>query len=191
MQREVVDLPTYVELWLKDAGLHGSPEYHQRYDTWLSWFDEQGAEAVGFGWINLRRVSTSSTGGGFAPTLRLEEWPYDVEQPIGPEVTGFFDRTVPAADLSDEDLGAARLVARADLRQESYGAPGAADPEEIVLRQQRWTRRARQVDTVEAALVGACDGELTVLQILDALADLLEQDAAAVREATFPSYATW
>ena len=56
VQREVVDLPTYVELWLKDAGLHGGPEYHQRYDTWLSWFDEQGAEAVGFGWINLRRV---------------------------------------------------------------------------------------------------------------------------------------
>ena len=59
VQREVVDLPTYVELWLKDAGLHGSPEYHQRYDTWLSWFEEQGAEAVGFGWINLRRVSTA------------------------------------------------------------------------------------------------------------------------------------
>ena len=51
---------------------------------------------------------------------------------------------------------------------------------------QRWTRRARQVDTVEAALVGACDGELTVLQILDALADLLEQDAAEVRAAYLP-----
>ena len=58
VQREVVDLPTYVELWLKDAGVHGAPDYHERYDTWLSWFDDQGAEAVGFGWINLRRVST-------------------------------------------------------------------------------------------------------------------------------------
>ena len=56
VQREVVDLPTYVELWLKDAGLHGGPEYHERYDTWLSWFEDQGAEAVGFGWINLRRT---------------------------------------------------------------------------------------------------------------------------------------
>ena len=39
-----------------------------------------------------------------------------------------------------------------------------------MLRQQRGLRRARQADTVEAALVGACDGELTVGQILDALA---------------------
>jgi hypothetical protein len=174
-----------VELWLKDAGLHGTPEYHERYDTWLSWFDAQGAEAVGFGWINLRRVSTSSTN-IVEPTIRLEEWPYDVEQPIGPEVAGFFERTARLRDLSDDDLGAARMVARTDLRQESYGAPGAADPEEIVLRQQRWTRRARQVDTVEAALVGACDGELTVLQILDALAELLGQDAAEVRTAYLP-----
>ncbi len=34
-------------------------------------------------------------------------------------------------------------------------------------------RRARQVDTAEAALVGACDGELTVAQILAALAQIL------------------
>ena len=55
-----------------------------------------------------------------------------------------------------------------------------------MLRQQRWVRRARQVDTIEAALVGACDGELTVLQILDALAQLLEQDAAEVRSTYLP-----
>ena len=59
VQREVADLPTYVELWLKDEGVHGGPDYHERYDTWLSWFEEQGAEAVGFGWINLRRPTVS------------------------------------------------------------------------------------------------------------------------------------
>jgi hypothetical protein len=180
VQRETVDLPTYVELWLKDAGVHGAPEYHERYDTWLSWFEEQGAEAVGFGWINLRRTAPHD------PTLRLEEWPYDVEQPVGTEVQGFFERTTALRGLSDDDLGRSRLAARSDVRQETYGAPGAADPEEIVLRQQRWVRRARQVDTVEAALVGACDGDLSVLQILDALADLLEQDAGEVRSAYLP-----
>jgi hypothetical protein len=179
VQRETVDLPTYVELWLKDAGLHGTPEYHQRYDTWLSWFEEQGAEAVGFGWINLRQVDSE-------PMLRLENWPYDVEQPIGPEVQAFFDRTAALRTTSDTELAASRLVARSDVRQETYGAPGAEDPEEIVLRQQRWVRRARQVDTVEAALVGACDGELTVLQILDALAGLLDQDVQEVRSTYLP-----
>ncbi len=182
VQREVVDLPTYVELWLKDAGLHGSPDYHDRYDTWLSWLEEQGAVGVGFGWINLRKLPT----GGRSAMLRLEDWRYDVEQPIGPEVAGFFGRVASLADLTDEDLAHARLVARPDLRQETYGAPGAADPEELVIRQQRWTRRARQVDTVEAALVGACDGELTVIQILDAVADLLDQEAQEVRSTYLP-----
>ncbi|WP_338039915.1 hypothetical protein [Nocardioides caldifontis] len=57
------------------------------------------------------------------------------------------------------------------------GAPGAEDPEVIVLRQQRGMRRARQVDTVEAAFVGASDGELTAAQIVAALAQLTEQPA--------------
>jgi hypothetical protein len=42
-----------------------------------------------------------------------------------------------------------------------------------VLRQQVGLRRARQVDTAEAALVGACDGDLTVAQILAALDQIL------------------
>jgi hypothetical protein len=180
VQREVVDLPTYVELWLKDAGIHGGPEYHRRYDTWLSWFDEQGAEGVGFGWINLRRVEVDDA------TVRLEDWPYDVEQPIGPEVTNLFSRIARLRDLTDEQVGATRLTARADLRQETYGAPGAEDPSEIVLRQQRLVRRARQVDTVEAALVGACDGELTVDQILAALGQILDQDRVDLRASYLP-----
>ena len=67
-----------------------------------------------------------------------------------------------------EATPAERLVARVDVVQETTGAPGEADPETIVLRQQRGLRRARQVDTVEAAVVGACDGELTTGQILAA-----------------------
>ena len=188
VQRETVDLSTYVELWLKDAGIHPATggrrttDYHERYDAWLSWFEEQGAEAVGFGWINLRRT----TAGGGAPVVRLEDWPYDVEQPIGPEVHARFERTARLRDLSDVVLEAARLRARADLRQEPYGAPGAEDPEQVVLRQQRWVRRARQSDTVEAALVGACDGELSIGQILDALASLLDRGSEELRTAYLP-----
>lgn len=184
VQRELVDLPTYVELWLKDAGHHPATgltsvaEYHQRYDTWLSWLEEQGAEAVGFGWITVRA--------GGAGAHRLEEWPYDVEQPIAPDLTGLLDRTAALRRLDDAALLATRPVTRVDVRQETYGAAGAEDPEEIVLRQQRLLRRARRADTVEAALVGACDGDLGVGQVLDALAQLLDRDAAELRAAYLP-----
>jgi hypothetical protein len=174
VQREAADLPEYVELWLRDAGVHGRPDYVERYDAWLAWFDEQGIEAVGFGWLHLRRVDRE-------PVLHLEEWPFEVEQPLGAEVADRARRTDFLAASDDAALLSTRLSARVDVRQESVGEPGAADPETIVLRQQRAMRRAHRADTVEAGLVGACDGDLTVGQILDALASLLGEDPATLR----------
>ncbi|HEU4812233.1 MAG TPA: methyltransferase [Nocardioides sp.] len=177
VQREVVDPAAYVELWLKDAGLHGAADYLVRYDTWLSWFEDQGIEGVGFGWINLRKGGSS---GGRAGTRDFLEWPYDVEQPIGPAIRQWGD----ALDV-DVHLDS-RLLVRPDIQQETVGQPGAEDPDTVVLRQQRGLRRARRADTVEAALVGACDGELSVGQILDALAQLLDLDAAQTRATYLP-----
>jgi len=174
VQREVADPAQYVELWLKDAGAQHRPGWTERYDAWLAWFEEQHVEAVGFGWLHLRRVEDR------APVVHLEDWPFEVEQPLGPEVADRFRRTDVLAGADDEALLGSRLRTRVDVRQETVGEPGAADPEAIVLRQQRGMRRARRVDTVEAGLVGACDGDLTVGQILAALADLLGEDPAAL-----------
>ena len=55
-----------------------------------------------------------------------------------------------------------------------------------MLRQQRGFRRARTADTVVAGLVGACDGDLPVGAILDALAQLLDRDPAALRAEYLP-----
>ena len=170
VQREVLDPAQYVELWLKDAGLHGAQDYLRRYDTWLSWFEDQGVEGVGFGWINLR-----ANGGD---DHRLEEWRWEVEQPLGDEVAAHFGRTETLRALTDDALLATRPRLRADVVQETHGAAGAEDPGRIVLRQQRGLRRARQVDTVEAALAGASDGDLTVGQLLAALEQILGPDAA-------------
>jgi hypothetical protein len=193
VQREILDPAAYVELWLKDSGHHPATgagqaeDYRYRYDTWLSWMEEQRIEGVGFGWINLRRVSTSSTSGEpgstseqAAPARELLEWPYDVEQPIAPAIAAWG-----AAARTPVEAGS-RLRTPADVQQETVGAPGAEDPTAVVLRQQRGLRRARQVDTVTAALVGACDGELTVGQLLDAISELLDLDAAATRATYLP-----
>ena len=73
-----------------------------------------------------------------------------------------------------------------DVQQETLGQPGAEDPSTVILRQQRGLRRARQADTIEAAFAGACDGDLTVGQILDALAQILDRDPAVVRSSYLP-----
>jgi methylase of polypeptide subunit release factors len=175
VQREVLDPAEYVELWLKDAGLHGAPDYRERYDTWLSWLEEQRVEGVGFGWINLRSREDGASGGD----VRLEEWRWEVEQPLGPEVAAHFARAAALRGLDDDALRAQRLRLRDDVVQETHGPVGAEDPSRIVLRQQRGMRRARQVDTVTAGLAGACDGDLAVGRILAAIEQILGPDDAA------------
>jgi hypothetical protein len=173
VQREILDPAAYVELWLKDSGHHGGPDYARRYDTWLSWFEESGIEGVGFGWINVHH--------GGAGTHQPLEWPYDVEQPIGPAIQAWGDAVTDLRGLSDDDLLGRTLRARDDVQQETVGRPGAEDPEAIVLRQQRGFRRARTADTVEAAFLGACDGDLTVGQLLGALGARVGRGEAALR----------
>ncbi len=85
-----------------------------------------------------------------------------MEQPLGPEVAAHFARVAAVGALADEALRTVRPRLRGDVVQETHGPVGAEDPATIVLRQQRGMRRARQVDTVEAALAGASDGDLTV-----------------------------
>ena len=177
VQREVLDPAEYVELWLKDAGHHGAPDYADRYDRWLSWLEEQGVAGVGFGWLNLRRTPGPHT---------FLDHPYAVEQPVAPAVAAWGEAVTGLAGLDDHDLLAARPVRRDDVRQETDGEPGAADPETIVLRQQRGLRRARSADTATAALVGAADGELTTGQILDALATLLLREPDSLRDEVLP-----
>lgn len=183
VQREVLDPAAYVELWLADEGATGTPEYLRRYDTWLSWFADQGIEGVGFGWINLRRRPDGAAG---SPALRLEQWHYDVEQPIAEAIAAWGDAVDVLADVGDEELLSRRLVVRPDVREETFGAPGAADPQAIVLRQQRGFRRGHAADTVTAAVVGACDGDLPLGVVLDAVAQLLDEDAADLRATYLP-----
>ncbi|RYE80025.1 MAG: methyltransferase domain-containing protein, partial [Myxococcales bacterium] len=170
VQRERVDLPTYVEMWLKDAGHHpGTGEitqsdYQRRYSTWLTWLEEQGVEGIGFGWINLRRTDAE-------PVVRCEEWPYEVAQPIGIEIGEYFDRVEWLRQ--HPDLDGEHLVRRTDVIQETSGPPGAEDPAAVILRQQVGLRRARQVSTAEAAFVGACDGDLSLGQLSEAVAQIV------------------
>jgi hypothetical protein len=165
VQREVLDPAAYVELWLKDAGLHGGPGYREEYDAWLGWFETEGIGGVGFGWVNLRK-----RGPGEAGVRELLEHPYAVEQPVAAEIGAW------AAAQHVRIDERTRLMLRVDVVQETHGTPGAEDPETIVLRQRRGLCRIRRVDTVEAALAGASDGELSVGQIMEALAVLLDRD---------------
>ena len=147
VQRETLDPSEYVEMWLSDAGLAGSPEYRRRYREWLDYFAELNLKPSGWAGSSFSatagrsRTSASRTG----PT-RSSSAPRPV-----------FDEGFKAVDLarsSDADLLAYDWQLAEDVAEETRGSPGAADPRTIVLRQQRGFRRALQADTALAAVLG-------------------------------------
>ncbi|WP_329457180.1 class I SAM-dependent methyltransferase [Streptomyces sp. NBC_01497] len=181
VQREVQDVTQYAELWLRDSGEHGTgdPErYAGLYDAWLDEFDARKTRAVGFGWITLRKTGTGR------PSVVVEDWPHPVEQPLGETVRAHFDRQDYLRTHDDAALLAGRFTLASEVVQEQVGVPGAEDPEHVVLRQHRGMRRATEVDTVGAGFAGVCDGTLTAGRILDAIAQLVEEDPVALRDRT-------
>ncbi len=167
VQRDVQDPAEYAELWLRDSCEAGTPEYRERYDAWLGHFERLRVTGVGFGWITLHR-----SGGD---DVRVEDLRHAVDQPVGAYVESLM-RGRPS--LTPETT----LRTAGGIVQEQLGPPGAEDPERIVLRQTRGLRRAAQVGTVEAALAGACDGDLPLGPLLAAIAELTGADPAGVRE---------
>ncbi|HSN11890.1 MAG TPA: transferase, partial [Propionibacteriaceae bacterium] len=181
IQREVLDPYEYIEIWLADAGLAGTPRYTAAYEEWLDYFDHLGITGVGMGWFTLVNA------GRDMPDVRVEEWTHAVEQPVGPALSAHLD-AVDAARWSDERvLGHAWRLTN-DVVQETLGSPGAEDPTHIVLRQQRGLRRAVEVDTALGGVLGACDGDLTLREILGAVARLLEVPVAALVADVLPRF---
>lgn len=180
VQREVQDVAQYAELWLRDAGDHRTApaDYAARYDAWLEEFEARKTKGVGFGWITLRKS------GSDRPSVMAEEWPHPVEQPLGESVRAHFERQDFLRAHDDASLLAARFKLADEVVQEQVGLPGAEDPEHVVLRQNRGMRRATKVDTVGAGFAGVCDGSLSAGRILDAIAQLVGEDAVLLRDRT-------
>ncbi|HEX4697964.1 MAG TPA: methyltransferase [Actinomycetes bacterium] len=169
VQRDVLDPAAYVATWLADAGERGAPSYLLRYDEWLGALAAERVDAVGLGFVVLRRTDEERR----VTTL---DWPHPVGVPLGPSMAGWLDRARwLARHEADDALAAATLCLAADVVQEQVGAPGAEDPEHLVLRQRSGLRRAFQVGTATAAMAGACDGTLQVGALIRAVAEVLAE----------------
>lgn len=178
VERERLDKFAYIEMWLADAGLAGSEQWRPAYDAWLDYFDQLGISEIGMGWILVTKAGRDE------PHVRIESWPHAVQQPVG-ETFARHRAAVDAASLPLADLLAARPKLT-DVTQETLGEPGAPDPQHIVFRQGRGLRRGMKVDTALGAVLGALDGELSVSQVLTAVAQLLERDPSGLAAEIVP-----
>ncbi|MCL3861384.1 methyltransferase [Actinotalea sp. K2] len=184
VQRDVQDPAEYAETWLRDGGTTAERDpagWEAGYLAWLDDFAARGVEAVGFGFVLLRRPST-----GRATLRRVEEVTGPVRQPLGAHLAAALAGHDWLEARDDDALGAARLVVAADVTEERYLVPGAGDPSVVLLRQGEGFGRAVQAGTALAGLVGACDGELAVGQIVAGVAAILDVPVVELRSELLP-----
>ncbi|HET6271024.1 MAG TPA: methyltransferase [Arthrobacter sp.] len=167
IQREQVGPEQYAETWLQDASeTRDRRLYQDSYAAYLDDFAARDVEGVGFGMVWMRRPAA-----GRAPVLsRFEEITYPIEQPVGPHLGAAVER---ADWLAANDLAATHLLVADDVTEERHQRPGAEHPGVILLRQGAGLRRTNLLSTELAGFVSACDGELSVGQIIGALEALL------------------
>jgi len=183
VERELQDAPRYAETWIRDGGTRpGDPEFDLWYDRWLADFTQRGVEYVGFGYVLLRNAA------GRPSLARFEQVESSGTNPAGvgeamAKSLAVHDAT---AGLTDAELAGLHLKVAPDVTEERHSWPGDEAPIVISLRQGAGFGRAVQVDPALSGLVGACDGELTVGQISDAIAALFEVDQDELRAELLP-----
>jgi methylase of polypeptide subunit release factors len=167
IQREQVGPEQYAETWLQDASENRDRRlYQDSYAAYLDDFASRNVAGVGFGMIWMRRPAADG-----APVVsRFEEITYPIEQPVGPHLGAAVDR---ADWLAANDLATTHLLVAEDVTEERHQRPGAEHPGVILLRQGAGLRRTNLLSTELAGFVSACDGELSVGQIVGALEALL------------------
>lgn len=175
IQREQISPGGYAETWLQDASQgRDSQAYADAYEEYLLDFASRNVTGIGFGYILLRRPTVDEAAAESTGTTRFEEILYPIEQPVGPHLAAALDRQQWLAQ--HPDLTFEYLLVAEDVTEERHQKPGAEHPGVILLRQGAGLRRTNLMSTELAGFVSACDGDLTVGQIVGALAVLLERD---------------
>ena len=190
IQREHIGAEQYVEMWLRDGGLRpADADFAPTYAAWLTDFRARSVAAVGFGYLLLgtaRQLSETES----SPPL-AERAPARMFQELrgaAPEnLAAYFEPSWENRYLVDrpETLLDTRLV-QADLTEHRFYMPGEEEPWLIKFTQLTGFGEEVQADTALAGFVSVCDGELTVGQIVGALAQLLGADHAELRDRTIP-----
>lgn len=186
VQREVLDPAHYAETWLRDGGL--TPErdratWEAAAEAWMADLAARDVEAVGFGYLVLRRPAAD-----VGPRRhRLEELSGPVGPALGERVATALRVGDLLARLGEEAMLDLAPVVAPDVTEERHLRPGDPDPTVILLRQGAGFQRVVRADTLLAAVVGACDGELTLGQITGGVAAVLDLPVGDVRASVLPA----
>jgi methylase of polypeptide subunit release factors len=164
LERDAQEPSDYVDTWLSDAGEDDA----DRAVRWQQWLVQRGVDAVGFGWVVLRR-------GASPHRVAVESVRQQVDQPLGEQIGQWLDRLAWLRGATDDVLLASRLAAADGVRLESVSrsADGGWQTEIARLVLSTGFRWSLECDEAVAALVAGCDGARPLGDLVSVLAAAL------------------
>lgn len=185
VQREEADPALYVGTWLRDSGIDpASPEGRREAEEWLAWFDSHQVEAIGFGFITLRRTDAAD------PTVLCEDVRDAIIDPLGVEAEGWLDRIDWLRRHSDdESLLSARLTVAPSVVLEQASTPGEQGWETAhrAVRRMDGPGWRHELDEPATALLAGCQGQLPLEELLELLSFAHDRPVGELTEASLPA----
>lgn len=188
IERDRLDPERYAETWARDGGARpGDTEFELMMAAWLDDFTKRRVTAIGLGSIRILKLQGQKWHGielDSTTSVRTEH----ASEPLAEVgLGGFLDSTflhgLAVDRMPDEDILSQTWLRTETVDEVREHAPGEQSPRAIWLRTKAPLTRSVVADTILASAVGACDGDLCLGQINDALATILEVDPEACAEA--------
>lgn len=179
VQRETLLPHQYVEMWLRDnapAWMRSQTDYERDYINWVSDFEARDVEQIGLGLITLRKPASN----------RQTHFEF-TEISTATSATGPYIKQV-LQELSENNLEIRDtdfFTRAADVREERHYLPGEPDPQIIIATQGGGFGQRIQLNTHMAATLGACDGDLTIGQIVTAISVITGVEHQQVKDAVY------
>jgi methylase of polypeptide subunit release factors len=154
----------YVATWLDDAAESG-----ELAGDMLRWLASLEADAVGFGWVLLRRSEAPHR-------VAVETLTHPVDQPLGESLAAWLDVTSFLRRSTDADLLEMTFAVSPLARLDISSCPGESGWQERgrALRLDGGLRWTLPCDEATAALVAGCDGVTPLHRLADVLTLALE-----------------
>lgn len=175
IERDSLSPAQYAETWIRDGGIRpGDSQFESLLSAWLEDFAARQITAIGLGIVRIKRLPATLPS---EPIFYLEQaaGSFDSEN-LGVRMHATFAHGIDASLLQDNEILAKHWLLDKNVVEVREHRPGEESPRAIMLRTTRPIERSVAADSLLAAAVGACDGELTLKQICEALTTLLEVD---------------
>lgn len=160
------EISDYAMTWILSTESKDAGRVSQLYDTWMDYFDRERIEAVTYLLITLRRSGKASS------WMQIDDPPCHIVGPCGDELISFFEardrfKATKTEDLLRQQL---RLAPEIKIEQEYQASGSGLEVSHVRIRKAGGLQYPITIDVKVAGLLAACDGSLTLNQLLNRMA---------------------